>query len=260
MSPRSAPPLLRAGSALFLDLDGTLIEIADTPMGVVVSDALRDLLATLGERLDGALAMVSGRPIAQLDELLRPLRLSAAGQHGLEWRGPDGVVHRHPAAAPSLEMLAALQRFAVAHPGTALEHKGASVALHYRGRPACAHDAAAAVEAIVRADPGTWDVLHGKMVVEVRPAGVHKGVGIERLMAEPPFAGRTPTFVGDDWTDEDGFGVVNARGGTTVVVGRGRESRAAYALADVPAVHRWLRESVAGFPLPGDLDQNPDQK
>lgn len=232
---------------MFLDLDGTLLEIADTPMGVVVPDALRELLATLRQRLGGAVAIVSGRPIAQLDELLRPLRISAAGQHGLEWRGVDGVIHQHPAAPPPPEWVDTLQRFAAAHPGTVVEQKGASIALHYRGRPQCARDAGAAVTALADASPGSWDVLHGKMIVELRPAGVHKGVGIERLLAQPPFTGRPPVFAGDDWTDEDGFAVVNAQGGIAVLVGAGRTSQAPYALPGVPEVHAWLEASAAAL-------------
>jgi trehalose 6-phosphate phosphatase len=232
---------------LFLDLDGTLLEIAATPTGVAVGSDLRGLLAALRDRLDGAVALVSGRAIAQLDDILAPLRLCAAGQHGLEWRGADGAIRRHPAPAVPPGALARLRAFVADHPGTILEPKGASVAVHYRGRPEAGHATAAAVTALADADPGAWDVLHGKMVVELRPAGVHKGVAIERLMQDAPFAGRTPVFAGDDWTDEDGFTAVRERGGIAIAVGVDRRTRAGHGLPDVSAVHQWLADSAAAL-------------
>jgi len=245
------PPLLSADVALFLDLDGTLLEIAATPGGVAVGDDLRALLARLSERLDGAVALVSGRPIAQLDRLLHPLRLCAAGQHGLEWRGADGLLHHHTAPVVPPDLLDALQAFVTAHPGTILEPKGASVALHYRNRPEAGHAASAAVTALADDQPGAWDVLHGKMVVELRPAGVHKGVGIARLLHGAPFADRVPVFAGDDWTDEDGFDTVNELAGIAIAVGMRRHTRARYGLADVPAVRAWLARSAAALGTTG---------
>jgi len=245
------PPLLSADVALLLDFDGTLLEIAATPGGVAVGDDLRALLARLSELLDGAVALVSGRPIAQLDRLLHPLRLCAAGQHGLEWRGNDGMLHHHAAPVVPPEMLDALQAFVTSHPGTILEPKGASVALHYRSRADAGHAASAVVTALADDHPGAWDVLHGKMVVELRPAGVHKGVGIARLLQAAPFEGRLPVFVGDDWTDEDGFDTVNERGGIAIAVGVRQHTRARYGLADVTAVRAWLSRSAAALGTTG---------
>jgi trehalose 6-phosphate phosphatase len=244
---QAAPPLLAPDAALFLDLDGTLLEVAATPTDVAVSAGLRALIDELRALLDGAVALVSGRAIAELDRLLDPLRLPVAGQHGLEWRGTDGIRHVHDAPPIPPTLLQRLERFVRDHPGTILEPKGASVALHYRGRPDAAHAASAAVTAIADERPGVWDVLHGKMVAELRPVGVHKGLGIERLLACPPFAGRRPAFVGDDWTDEDGFAAVNARDGVSVAVHVDRATQARHRLADVPAVHAWLRRSAAAL-------------
>lgn len=242
-----APPPLPAEAALFLDLDGTLLEFAATPGGVTVGAGLRPLLETLRARLDGALALVSGRSIAELDRLLDPLHLPAAGQHGLEWRGADGILRLHDAPPVPPTLLRRLEAFERDHPGTILEPKGASVALHYRGRPDAAHAASAVVTSIADERPGVWDLLHGKMVIELRPAGVHKGLAIERLLAHPPFAGRRPVFAGDDWTDEDGFAAVNLRDGISVGVAVTRATQARYGLPDVPAVHEWLRRSAAGL-------------
>ncbi|MDH4045394.1 MAG: trehalose-phosphatase [Gemmatimonadota bacterium] len=244
---RVTPPHLTPDAALFLDLDGTLLELADRPAAVAADDALRGRLVTLTHALGGAVAVVSGRAINDLDRILRPLVLPAAGQHGIEWR--DATRHRrqHPTPTLPAETLAELDLFVAAHPGTLLESKGASFAVHFRGRP----DAARAVATILAdaardAGPG-WEVLQGKMMTELRPAGVHKGDGIRRLLADPPFAGRRPVFVGDDWTDEDGFVAVNALQGISVAVAVERETQARYRLDGVAAVHDWLDRSAAAL-------------
>lgn len=244
---RPAPPDLPPETALFLDLDGTLLEVADTPSAVAVDDALRGRLMALARRLDGAVALVSGRAIAELDRLFAPLVLPAAGQHGLEWRDGSGSLQCHPSPALAPALLSELQAFVSTHPGTLLESKGASFALHFRGRP----EAGRAIATLMAntagvAGPG-WEVLQGKMVAEVRPAGLHKGDGIRRLLADPPFAGRQPVFVGDDWTDEDGFVAVNALGGMSVAVAVDRETYAQYRLESVADVHHWLDRSAAAL-------------
>lgn len=242
--PDGAPPLPGPGDALFLDLDGTLLEVQATPSAVRVEPSLRQLLAVLGQGLGGALALVSGRAVADLDRLLSPLTLPCAGQHGLEWRGVDGVLHQHPGASLPDDTRRALARFAETHPGTLFEAKGASCALHYRQRPELGHAAAALVTQLGSAAGRDWEVLHGKMVVELRPAGVDKGSGIARLRERPPFAGRRPVFAGDDWTDEDGFRAVNHLGGMSIAVAVDRASEARYRLDGVDDVHEWLRRTV----------------
>ena len=138
-----APPLATPDAALFLDLDGTLLELQDIPSAVRVEPALRRLLTALAGTFGGALALVSGRAIADLDQLLAPLSLPSAGQHGLEWRGADGILRHHPAPALLARVPQALAAFAAAHPGTLFEPKGASFALHFRGHPEAARAATA---------------------------------------------------------------------------------------------------------------------
>lgn len=246
-TPDRPPPLPGRDDALFLDLDGTLLELEATPSAVRADAALRRLMGTLQGELGGALAVVSGRAVADIDRILAPLILPAAGQHGLEWRGADGALHRHPIPDIDGDIPAALERFAGAHPGTLFEAKGASWALHYRQRPEAGRAAAALVTELgASAGPG-WEVLQGKMVAELRPAGIHKGAGIARLRDHPPFAGRPPIFVGDDWTDEDGFRAVNDAGGVSVAVAVDRETSARYRLGGVADVHDWLRQSLAAL-------------
>lgn len=245
--PDGAPPLPGPEDALFLDLDGTLLELEATPTAVRVEPTLRRLLAALREALGGALALVSGRAVTDLDHLLAPLELPCAGQHGLEWRGADGRLRLQPVAPLPDEIPRALAAFAHAHPGTLFEAKGASWALHFRQRPDVARAAIALVTRLGTMAGGAWEVLHGKMAIELRPAGVDKGVGIGRLLDQPPFAGRRPVFVGDDWTDEDGFRKVNALGGVSVAVAVDRETAARYRLGGVAEVHAWLRRAAGGL-------------
>ena len=249
---RFAPPLRPAGAAwaLFLDFDGTLIDLAATPDAVVVTSRLRTVLAACAAALGGAVAVVSGRPIAALDALLGPLTLPAAGQHGLELRMPDGSVEHAPRLAPELETLRG-RLLALAHEDERLvfEDKGSTIALHFRRAP----EREAALRMLVAEAAARHDgheVLNGKMVVEVRPAHADKGQAVARYLETPPFRGRKPVFAGDDLTDEDGFAVVNRLGGISVKVGAG-PSGAAYRVSGVDALLDWLAE-VAG------MDDDPD--
>ena len=234
------PPRVSAGDALFLDLDGTLVEIAPTPDAVRPARRLPQILEHLSRRLGSALAIVSGRPISEIDRILAPLALPAAGLHGLERRSTDGT-HRPPPALPRLcELRTALQDFAAAHPGLLLEDKGAALALHYRARPELGAAAAAAVETALGRPCGGIVVQQGKAVIELRPDGADKGRAVAAFMSEPPFAGRRPVFAGDDKTDEAAFRAVRARGGVAVRVGGEGATAAEWSLADVAAVHAWL--------------------
>lgn len=236
-----APPLLDTGrAALFLDFDGTLAEIAPDPGAVRVPAALPVALARLSGRLSGALAIISGRPIAEIDHFLAPFSSPASGLHGLERRDrPDGPVSAAERLAAIDDVIA---RFAAspAAAGVLVEDKGATVAFHFRSAPERGPAVVATVRAIVSELSGVVTV-EGKMVIEVKPGGMHKGSAIRAHLSEAPFGARVPVFLGDDVTDEDGFAAVIDRGGVAVKVGPG-PTRAPYRLADVAAVHGWLAE------------------
>jgi trehalose 6-phosphate phosphatase len=237
-------PLTGSSWAFFLDVDGTLLDIADAPDLVRVEDALLDLLGALRCASGGALALISGRSITGLDGLFAPLELPVAGLHGAERRDADGRVYRRP-RDPALGPVAHdLRTWCESHPGTLLEDKHGAVALHYRLAPG-EQDAVRAIarDALARLGDG-YVLLEGKCVAELRPSGTSKAHAIEAFMREAPFAGRMPLFVGDDVTDEDGFRWVRQAGGMAVVVGGGEPTAAAFRLADVAAVRQWLARWV----------------
>lgn len=235
-----APPTPAAGWALFLDVDGCLLDIAERPDAVRVDPNLPAVLERLRERLGGALALVSGRPLADLDRLFAPLHLPAAGQHGLERR--DAAGRRLPTVAlpegfDAVEARLAL--FTGRHPGLLLERKSHGLALHYRGDPARGPEALRLARSLAaRSDP-PLTAVEGKAVIELRAPGADKGRAIEAFLEEAPFRGRVPAFAGDDVTDEDGFAAVNRRGGYSILVGS-RPSAARWALPDAAALRRWL--------------------
>jgi trehalose 6-phosphate phosphatase len=211
--------IIQPSCALFLDFDGTVVDIAPQPGAVVVPPGLVDVLGSIGEHLGGALALISGRPIEQIDAFLRPLQLPAAGVHGLERRGADGamtLLSTHPLQRVE-EAAGAL---AAQFPQLLVETKRGSVALHYRQAPELAALCLEAMRAAVAESPGLT-LLPGKMVLEAKPGGASKGVAIEAFLKEPPFAGRRPVFIGDDLTDEVGFSLVQRLGGIGVKVGEG---------------------------------------
>lgn len=240
------PPALQAAEiALFHDLDGSLLDLASTPDRVVVPSYLPGLLDQLRALLGGALAIVSGRPLATIDRLLAPLRLAGAGLHGAELRrDPGGAVLRDERQYPE-GVAEALRHYFADDPRVLIEDKGISVALHYRLAP----DRGAECDAVSAALASAMglSVTQGKMVAEILPAAANKGLALQTLMRGPPFATRRPVFVGDDTTDEDGFAVARALGGYGVKVGAGA-SAAQYRLDDVQDVHRWL---AAGARLRG---------
>jgi trehalose 6-phosphate phosphatase len=239
------PPLPSpdASWALFIDVDGTLTEFAAHPDLVVVSPGLIDSLRSIDRELDGALAIVSGRPVAQIDALFAPLRLACGGLHGLERRrSATAPVECVPVPFWHGEVRAALDAFADAHPGAWVEDKDITLALHYRTAPAAAADAQALADAIGARRISGLDILRGKMIVEFRPDSAHKGTVISDFMELAPFAGRTPVFLGDDVTDEDGFLAVKARKGIAIRVGDGSETAADWRLETVSDSHAWLAE------------------
>lgn len=249
MNPTPPPPL-PADAALFLDFDGTLVALAPRPQDVAVPPRLPSVLQALHGALDGALALVSGRPVAQLDALLAPLALPAAGVHGVECRGSDGVLRRH-AAEPPAEAVAAAQALTLLHEGLLFEPKPGGFALHYRARPAlgpACHEAL--LDALAAAPDGTdWQVMAGHCVFEVKLQRVSKGVAVAALMGDPRFAGRRPVYIGDDVTDEDGIRAVQQAGGIGVRVGGGA-TQARHWLQDPPAVLHWLGEAARRLVVP----------
>ncbi len=231
-------------TAFFLDFDGTLVELAKTPDDVRLSARARAILAGLAHASNGAVALISGRSMDRLDTLLAPLKLPAAGLHGAERRAAHGAISRIAVdRAPLIQMQQALEQMVRAHPGCLLEHKGAALALHYRlargDAQKIAQAALRAIERLVAQAADQYTVQRGKMVFEIKPKQADKGRAIEAFLAEPPFAGRTPFFAGDDLTDEAGFVTVNARGGWSVKIGVG-ETTARARLASSSALFDWL--------------------
>ncbi|MBA1147697.1 trehalose-phosphatase [Ectothiorhodospiraceae bacterium WFHF3C12] len=242
MKPKPPPP--GCPWALFLDFDGTLVELAAHPDHVEVNERLREVLARLRRLQAGALALVSGRSIASLDGLLAPMTLPLAGVHGLERRDARGHIHR-PAGA--VDRLAALRRtldgFIAERPGLFYEDKHLALAVHYRAAPQHAGELERFLRRALHELGNGFQLQTGKAVFEVRPAGADKGSAVRAFMAEPPFAGRLPVFAGDDRTDEDAFAAVNALGGISVRVGDGRPTAARYELADVEETLAWLSQT-----------------
>lgn len=226
--------------AFFLDVDGTLFELADRPDAVHTDPAIMQLLAGLRAASGGAVALISGRPVAAVDSLFSPLRLPVAGLHGIERRDALGKLHSHSfAEAPLRRIAGRLAACATQHAGLIFEDKGLALALHYRQAPHLkdvVHETAAAVAVELGEE---FELMHGKMVIEIKPGGRNKGAAIEEFLGEAPFRGRLPVFVGDDVTDEYGFAVVNRLGGHSVKVGPGA-SAARWRLADASAVRDWL--------------------
>lgn len=235
------PPPLRTvvKASLFLDLDGTIAPIKQKPSDVGADENRNVLLATLAERLDGRLAIVSGRTISELDRILSGQVGPLAGVHGLQRRSAAGdridtAVHSGIAVAR-----ATLKDVLRKHRGVILEDKGCSLALHYR----CAPDAEKLVKslALSLAEETGLILQQGAMVVELRTPGPNKADAIDSFLGESPFSDSAPIFIGDDLTDECGFDLVRKRGGMGIIVAANRLTNAEYKLEDVDAVFRWLQ-------------------
>jgi trehalose 6-phosphate phosphatase len=243
------PPTLDLQAAVFLDVDGTLLEIAPRPELVRVPPGLPGLIACLAEERGGALALVSGRPLTQLDRLFDPWRGAAAGLHGIERRRADGALDRisDSASEAALSLVRPkLAALASDGSGLVLEDKGATLALHYRAVPRREAEIRAYAERLRDEVGPAVRLIAGKMVVEFQPRTANKGQAIAAFMAEPPFLGRRPVFVGDDTTDEDGFTEIRRRGGMAIRVGKPSKTEANYGVPSVDAVLEWL----AGTGLP----------
>jgi trehalose 6-phosphate phosphatase len=241
-----APPTPERGWAYFLDVDGTLVELAPAPDAVHVAPATLDLVHRVHAETDGALALITGRSIHDVDRLFAGSPLPIAGQHGLERRDGGGLWSVSNVDADGLALARRrLAMMADRFDGVLVEDKGRSLALHYRAAPHLEADAVDAVQRIGAELGADYVVQTGKCVVELRPAGTDKGEAIRAFMDETPFRGRTPVFIGDDTTDEHGFAVVNEMEGYSVKVGEG-PTCARWWLSDVRAVERWLERISAG--------------
>ncbi len=209
--PSGLPPFGRA--ALLLDLDGTLLDLAPTPDAVVVPPGLVADLRRLRAALDGALAVVTGRPVAQVDALLDDAPHAVAGEHGGAIRhAPGRATQRAVLPSPPPEWLPAAAALAEQHPGTLLEQKARGFVLHFRAAPAHGPALRQALSALVQDTPG-FAVMQAHMAWEVKPLGADKGTAVAALMQEAPFASRLPVFIGDDVTDEDGMAAARRMGG-----------------------------------------------
>ncbi|WP_448681530.1 trehalose-phosphatase [Pseudomonas nicosulfuronedens] len=208
-------------TALFLDVDGTLLDIAESPDAVVVPPGLLDALTHLHRELGGALALISGRPVEELDRLFQPLRLAASGGHGAQWRETGNSPSRR--TTKDLPACVRVQLNALANrlPGVLAEDKGSSFALHYRAAPSLADDLRVELQALLRAPGGSGlRLLNGKQVYEVVSEGVDKARAVQRLLDMPGFAGRLPLYIGDDVTDEPAIALMPVLGGLGLSVGR----------------------------------------
>ncbi|MGE0154535.1 MAG: trehalose-phosphatase [Reyranellaceae bacterium] len=229
--------------ALFLDLDGTLIDIATAPDAVRIPADLGPLLGLVSRHLGGAVAIVTGRLLSDLDALVAPLRLPAAGLHGMEWRirGDGEVVATQAETVDAIRGAAA--HIARLRPGIMLEDKGKALALHYRNAPEQQDWLTGEIEALLASHPGL-KAMPGKMVLEIKPASVSKYTAVKQLMRHPPFLGRVPVFVGDDVTDQDGFRAALESGGLAIAVAERPDAGASLTLAAPLAVRDWLARLV----------------
>lgn len=236
-------PAISAQTALFLDFDGTLADLASEPDNVQLEPGVIPALVRLSGQLGGALAIVSGRRLGDLDSFLAPLQLPAAAEHGAQRRQADGRVISM--AAPNVQEVARRAAdLAAQHDGLRVEIKSAAVALHYRHAPALEALCLQVMQQAADSTPGV-ELLRGKFVFEVKPASVSKGTAINAFMAEPPFAGRQPVFAGDDTTDEDGFSAVQLLGGEGIKVGEGA-TLAQHRCASPAALRQWLHAALGG--------------
>lgn len=234
----------RQPTALFLDVDGTLVEFESRPEQVRATTGLVVLLTAVADRLGGALALISGRPLADLDRIFAPWQPSAAGVHGVQVRGPSGVRNHHPDQGQLTALRVQAAELAATIPGVWVEDKGVGVALHHRDAPQAALELQRRVNRLVAENDGVFEAQPGVLVQEIRPAGWDKGTALRELMAGSPFTGRRPVVVGDDLTDEHAFEAAVTLGGDAVLVGSRLETAATCRLADPAAVRGWLAELV----------------
>lgn len=235
---RDPPDLPGRDAALLLDLDGTLLDLAATPSSVVVTSDLVDTLRCLRGRFGDALAIVTGRPVDQVDALLADLPYAVAGEHGGAVRhAPGGAIERPALPVPPASWLAAAAALVARHPGTMLERKQRGFVVHYRAAPTAGAPCGAVLERLVAEHAGAFQLMPASMAWEIRPRGADKGTAVAALMRRAPFAGRVPLFIGDDATDADGIATAKSLGGRGYLVPDRFGSAA--------GVRAWLRRLAA---------------
>lgn len=230
--------------ALFLDVDGTLLEICDRPDDVAANQVLISKLQACCSKLDGALALVSGRAIADIDRIFLPALFPVAGAHGAEIRYAAEQVPKIVDEPLPSTVIETLENFASAHTGLLLEKKRSGVSLHYRMAPELESDCRHLVKTLLEEIDDSYRLIAGKKVFEIAPAAHNKGAAIESFLSRSSFLGRIPVFIGDDVTDEDGFVVVNRLGGVSIRVGQADSTAATYLLSDVASVEHWLDSAI----------------
>lgn len=240
--PLPPPPALPATATLFLDFDGTLVPIAERPDHIEVHPELPLLLEGLRGRLGGALAIITGRRLEDVDRRLAPFAFSGAGLHGAELRPAAGGAVQLQWNPDTRALIEALRRRFADDPRILVEDKAACVAVHFRQAPERAQECRDALHAL--AHQAEFEIIAGKMVVEARPPGTGKGRALAALLQHPPFRGRQPVFVGDDVTDEEGFAAAAELGGWGVKIGPG-PTLARYRFDDAGALAHWLRAALA---------------
>ncbi|UVK37031.1 trehalose-phosphatase [Mesorhizobium sp. AR10] len=249
LQPLLAPDLPAGHWALFLDIDGTLLEHAAHPDAVSVSDELRTLLGTIEHRLDGAVAFITGRSVEAADRLFHPLKLRVAGLYGLEHRlTPDGPVEVADAPADIAALADAIEA-ELNDAQVYIERKGSILAIHTRAAPHLLARATHLVEQALAQLPKGYRVIPGNAGVELMPLEAAKGAAVRRFMAIPSFASRRPVFLGDDTADENGFEAINEAGGISIRVKPRGPTAAKYVLDDVTGAIGWLEANFEKSPV-----------
>jgi trehalose 6-phosphate phosphatase len=238
-------PAAHENWALFLDIDGTLLDLAPTPYAVVVPPDLPPLLQALSHMLGGAVALVTGRSLADVDSLFAPLTLTAAGQHGAEIRVAGHEIERLGLGNGTLKaLMPTIEAFAAARPGILVEGKGMTIAVHCRQVPRYQDELGRFLTGLAAEHGDRLETIRGHRVFEIKPRNVSKRTAVEHLMHAAPFAGRLPLFIGDDRTDEDGFAAVRALGGHAIRVGPDQPSIATWRMADPASVRTFLSQAA----------------
>lgn len=246
--------------ALFLDVDGTLLDLAPTPKGVRVPDGLISILQRLTLAFDGAVAIITGRVISEIDLLLSPLRLPASGVHGAEMRfGANREIERVTATLPA-DVVQSMRKLALEIPGVIAEPKGAGLAIHYRLAPQAEREIRAALEVSLDKHAGAFELLPGKRLFEIIPSGLSKGTALAALSKLPAFRGRTPIMIGDDVGDEAAFAAAEGLNGFALRVAGEQFDDAIADFAGPSSVINWLDQltrRLAPVPSPPVAQEQP---